>query len=347
MLTIKSSPVIFGKIFDVVATQVATALIALSKKRVVFIDTPPTAQLVELSRTLQSNGIEVLVRDHHRPMGTSPRDTEVLGLLTQIEAALGDKATFMTRKDAASCARLVSLGEFADENTVLYVDRDKDGFWSAMRGAGVDYAGLVEDADLLDGPRVKQTRANGLSEVGDLFARAMAALPQFAPQLADKSLQAWEHLCSRFLRVLEGDAEARTSLASDAAAYEAQVKEAKAIVSTATEVVPGIWLVDTTSAGRYDLTTLSGDLEAKNGCKVTVVRKKDGPIGKLHGVQISMAVVKAHQAEVNLQELLPSGYTSSPEAGIISNTSFLLHVSQGVWDSTVLPALTAKFGGQK
>src|SRR3989344_3955520 len=99
MLTIKNSSVVFGKIFDVVATQVAQTLIALGKKRVVFIDTPPTVQLVELVGILRSNGIEVIVRDHHRPMGTSPRDTDVLRLLTQIEAALGDKSTFVTRKD--------------------------------------------------------------------------------------------------------------------------------------------------------------------------------------------------------------------------------------------------------
>jgi hypothetical protein len=87
-------------------------------------------------------------------------------------------------------------------------------------------------------------------------------------------------------------------------------------------------------------------MESRPGTKVTVQKKAQGPIaGKHGGVQISLAVAKAHQAAVNLQELLPSGFTSSPEAGIISNTTFLLHVSQEVWDSTVLPALTAKFGG--
>ena len=55
-----------------------------------------------------------------------------------------------------------------------------------------------------------------------------------------------------------------------------------------------------------------------------------------------MAVIKAHQAEINLQELLPSGFVSSPESGIISNTTFLLHVSENVWKETVLPALCAK-----
>ena len=54
------------------------------------------------------------------------------------------------------------------------------------------------------------------------------------------------------------------------------------------------------------------------------------------------AVVKAEQAKINLQELLPTGFVSSPDTSIISNTTFLLHVSENVWNETVLPALKAK-----
>lgn len=345
-MQINNTQVVFGKIFDVVPATVVAQLQQLGKRKVVFIDTPPVAQLVEIATALREGGIEVLVRDHHRPMGSTARDMEVLSLLDKVVAVVGsDKAVFTTRKEAASCARLVSLGEFADQDTVLFVDRDKDGFWSAMRASGVDYPELVTDADLLDGPRQKQNRSNGLSELGDLFARAMAALPQFAPNLADKSLQAWESLCSRFLLTLLGDATARASLEADAAAYEAQVAEAKRIAAEATEVVQGVWLADTMSAGRYDLTTLSADLEAKDGCKITVLKKKDGPIAaaeKKAGrdpVQYSLAVKKDRQEAINLQLLLPAGFISSPDTGVISNTTFLLHLNEGMWSSEVLPRL--------
>ncbi|MBI4099095.1 hypothetical protein HY442_01035, partial [Candidatus Parcubacteria bacterium] len=43
------------------------------------------------------------------------------------------------------------------------------------------------------------------------------------------------------------------------------------------------------------------------------------------------------------QELLPSGFTNTPEAGIISNTTFLLHVSESVWNEVVFPALQKRF----
>jgi len=49
-----------------------------------------------------------------------------------------------------------------------------------------------------------------------------------------------------------------------------------------------------------------------------------------------------YQTEVNSQDLL-EGFTSSPERGIISNTTFLLHISQEVWDAQVFPALQVKF----
>jgi hypothetical protein len=41
-------------------------------------------------------------------------------------------------------------------------------------------------------------------------------------------------------------------------------------------------------------------------------------------------------------QAVPAGFTSSPEAGIISNTSFLLHVSEKVWEEIVLPALRVR-----
>ena len=80
------------------------------------------------------------------------------------------------------------------------------------------------------------------------------------------------------------------------------------------------------------------------GAKVTVVRKDAGPIAAAHGVQYSLAVVRKYQEEINLQSMLPSGFESSPAAGIISNVSFLLHVSEKVWEEVVLPALRSRFG---
>ena len=143
-----------------------------------------------------------------------------------------------------------------------------------------------------------------------------------------------------------GNAEAKVKLEKGVETYEAGVREAEKLAATVTDIMSGVSYVDLMTSPRFDLTTLAGKMDARPGTKVTVQKKAVGPIAaKCGGIQYSLAVVKAFQAEINLQGLLPTGFTSSPESGIISNTSFLLHVSQGVWESQVLPALTAKFGG--
>ncbi|OGH79679.1 MAG: hypothetical protein A3C10_01205 [Candidatus Magasanikbacteria bacterium RIFCSPHIGHO2_02_FULL_48_18] len=77
-----------------------------------------------------------------------------------------------------------------------------------------------------------------------------------------------------------------------------------------------------------------------------MVRKDTGPIAGFEkkagrpGIQYSLAVPKARQEEVNLQSLLPQGFTSSPASGIISNTSFLLHVSETVWAEKIFWGLS-------
>jgi hypothetical protein len=171
-------------------------------------------------------------------------------------------------------------------------------------------------------------------------------LPAFDAARPQVSEDAKAKLFGDFVSVVQGDSDAKARLEKGVETYEAGVKEAERLSALVTDILPGVSFIDVSTAPRFDMGTLAAKMEGRSGCKVTVQRKSQGPIaGKHNGIQISLAVAKAHQAAVNLQELLPSGFTSSPESGIISNTTFLLHVSQGVWDSTVLPALTAKFGG--
>lgn len=115
--------------------------------------------------------------------------------------------------------------------------------------------------------------------------------------------------------------------------------EAVALAEQSIEIFPGVLFVDV-GKKRYHLGTLANLLEAK-GAKVTVVRKNEGPIAAKQpdGVQVSLAVAKPFQSEINLQTLLPAGFVSSPEAGILSNTTFLLHLSEQHWLQTVAPNL--------
>lgn len=130
-----------------------------------------------------------------------------------------------------------------------------------------------------------------------------------------------------------------------AEAYEVGVKEALRLAGEVVDLMPSVAFVDVTNSPRFDLGTLATKMEARPGCRVTVQRKNAGPIAAKHGgIQFSLAVAKNYQKEVNLQDLLPAGFTSSPEAGVISNTSFLLHVSEEIWEKQVLPALAARSG---
>jgi len=71
-----------------------------------------------------------------------------------------------------------------------------------------------------------------------------------------------------------------------------------------------------------------------------VIVKSDGPIGKLFGKQYSVALKNGVQG-IDFKQILPAGFVSSPEAGLICNVPFLMHCSQEQWQTVVLPALAA------
>jgi len=343
-ITIGNTPVNFTKFFGATDRDNVLAAIAESTKRVVFIDTPSTPNLVGTIESLISRGIEVVVRDHHDvPNPRNPREKEIADAANKVREMVGSNAVISNRTANPACSSLIEAGEFAGAGTVIVADPDPDGLTAAMKALGSVYDGLDADAAVLDGARSEQT-AERLTLVALLLTKGMATLPPFnaeRPQIAE---EAKSKLFAEFVAAAGGDATALESLGRKVEAYEAGVREAEAIAATATQPVAGVVMVDAVGKPRHDLATLTQRLEAKPGARVTVVRKNNGPIAPKHGgVQISLAVVKAHQAEVNLQELLPAVFVSSPETGIISNTTFLLHVSQEVWDTQVLPALNTRF----
>lgn len=342
-ITISGTPVNFTKFFGAGDKDSVLAAIAEGTKRVVFIDTPSTAHLVGTIESLISRGVEVVVRDHHDvPSPRNPREQEIHDAAQKTRELAGSNATISDRATHPACSGLIEVGEFSGEGTVIVADPDPDGLTAAMKAVGVVYDGLDADAAVLDGARSEQT-AERLTPIALLLVKGMATLPPFNAERPQVSEEAKGKLFAEFATAAGGDAAALESLGRKVEAYEAGVREAEAIAATATQPVSGVVMVDAVGKPRHDLSTLATKMEAQPGCRITVVRKDNGPIAAKHGgVQISLAVVKAQQASINLQELLPSGFTSSPEAGIISNTTFLLHVSESVWNETVLPALTTR-----
>lgn len=340
---LKTVPVFFRKFFRQEDQDAVLSALPEGIQRVVFIDTPSTPHLVGTIESLISRGIEVIVRDHHDvPAPRNPREQEIADAANRVRELVGGNATISDRVTHPGCASLLTLGEFVGEGTVIVADPDRDGLLSAMKAVGLTYPGHDRDAEILDGPWADMTPERGVSELGMLLVKGWGALPPFNPRNPDAGK---EGLFKEFALASQGDAEALAGLEGRVADWERAVQAAHSLCDRAEEIVPGVWLVDSVGQPRYDLPTLSAVLEARPGCVVTIVRKDSGPIAAKHGgVQYSFAVNKPHQGQVNLQELLPAGFVSSPESGIIANTSFLLHVSQAVWESPVLPALRERLG---
>ncbi|MFZ6015014.1 MAG: hypothetical protein ACOYUZ_01520 [Patescibacteria group bacterium] len=335
-LQINSVTIVFAKFFSAADREAALAAIPADTKRLLFVDTPSTPELAETVKVLVEMGVEVHVRDHHRGEGRTPEAVQA------VEAVLGERARIVERKISPGCAELVELGEFTGEGTVIVADPDLDGLVAAMKAAGARYPGLDEDAEVFD-VRPRQS-ADSLTPLGWTVVRALSTLPPFNPQRPEASENAKRDLFAQFVSVASGDAEARKNMENKVAVYEAAVYEAEKLAKAVSSPCKHVSFVDTCGAPRHDLATLTRAMEA-TGAVVTVMRKDTGPIASAHGgVQYSLAVVKKHQEEVDLRSLVPEGSESSPAAGLISNTSFLLHCSEKVWNETVLPALRARFG---
>lgn len=331
--------IIFAKVFSQDDVEEILAAVA-GKSRVVFVDTPATEHLLGLVRELQEQKIEVVVRDHHDfPAPRNEREEQIAEATAALRELVGSNATISTRNEHPACSLLVREGEFKDEGTVIVADPSGiDGLLSSIKAIGVSYPELDDDAVVLDGPRSEQ-KPERLSLFGNLLVKGMATLPPFNPRNPAASEKPKGEFFSSFVSAVEGDAEARASLEARVKAYEKTVSVAEELVSKATRPAIGVKLVDTVGSSRFDLATLTQGLEA-SGTAITVVRKDSGPIAAEHGgVQYSLAVVQEFQQDINLQDFLPEGFESSPKAGIISNTSFLLHVSKKVWEDIILPEL--------
>lgn len=314
------------------------------KKKVLFIDTPPTAPLRDLVKTLLSEGVEVVFRDHHDGEGDSERAVETRLVAESIRQMVGTPATISTRTLNPACSSLINTGEFADEDTFIVADPDADGLTAACKARGLVYEDLDKDAAILDGPHAGQT-ADTLSANAWLLVQGLATLPPFDASNPAPSLKAKADLFETFARMVKGDEEATNKLMDTVNQFNAMVAEAKALAPSASVLAPNLVQIDIRNRNPHT-GTLYAILEKGN--KVVVTIKDGGPIANAEAkagrpkVQYSIAVRKDAQSEIDLRTFKPTDLASSPESGIISNTPFLLHASEKVWNETVLPALKAK-----
>lgn len=343
-LRINEVPTLFIKAFaasDVHAiiefVREAANLYTGSSNRVLFIDTPITAATVETVDKLKSEGFQVVFRDHHGIDGepSNDRETQVAAATAKLKHILGDDCLITVRRLHPACSTLVSAGEFRDAVAII-ADPDADGLTAAMKAAGICYPGLDDDASLLDGDPQLQITGTPISQ---LLAKGMVALPSYDPATPRERENAHQQLFTDWLKAVSGNEAALKRLKQGEAVYDGAVKVSHALAANAVAVAPSVLLVDATDQPVYDPGTLNALLESDNRCRIMVVKKSLGPIAALHGTQYSLSLARAYQSTMNLQALVPSNARSDPEAGVIANVSFLLHISEDVWQSEVLPRL--------
>ncbi|MCP4523061.1 MAG: hypothetical protein GY828_02475 [Candidatus Gracilibacteria bacterium] len=309
------------------------AAMASKAKVVVFIDQPAKAESIKLISFLQKEGKEVIYLDHHRPEvnDSSTRAEEIRKNIKKLEELL-PQTVIKTRSEHPACSSLLETGEFSNDDYFVIADADLDGLLGAMKAKGAIYDSLDNDAAILDGPASKKNRENGLSLDGELLVKGLATLPPFNPKFPSASVEAKEKLFESFTKMIQGESEARKTLESKVADFDRMVEAANIVANSATQTLPGVWIAEMVGQ-KPDLATLSSLLEGREGCKITVMRKDSGPIAALHdGVQYSLCVKKEFQEQIDIRQFIPEGIESSPATGLISNTSFLLHCSESVWN---------------
>ncbi len=346
MITLKINkvPTLFIKAFTSADVRVimefvrdASAFYSGTTNQVLFIDTPITPATVEAVGKLQLERFRVIFRDHHGIDGqpSNDREKQVLASTAKLQQLLGDDCHITVRRLHPACSTLVSVGEFADAVAII-ADPDADGLTAAMKAAGISYAELDEDAAKLDGEPQFQVSGTPLSQ---LLAKGIAVIPSYdASRPHDREI-AHQKLFADWLKAVSGNEAARKRLEGKTLEYEQAVEVARDLARAAKLVAPGVLLVDVADKPLYDPGTLNATLEANSNCKITVVRKSLGPIAAIHGIQYSLSVAKPYQETISLYEFLPSHFKSDPEAGIISNVSFLLHTSEEIWLNYVLPRM--------
>lgn len=304
---------------------------------VLFIDTPITPATVEAVEKLTSEHFRVVFRDHHGIDGEphNEREARVVAASARLNQLLASDCTITVRREHPACSTLVSVGEFKDAVAII-ADPDPDGLTAAMKAAGISYPELDDDAAKLDGE--PQFQVTG-SHISQLLAKGMAVIPSYNPSRPREREEVQQSLFSDWLKAVQGNQAARQRLEERVTIYDQAVQASDKLAQSAKEVAPGVVLVDAVNDPSFDPGTLSALLESNPNCRITVVRKSVGPIAVFHGIQYSLSVAKRYQDGINLHDLVPRNAYSSPEAGIISNVSFLLHTSEDIWNDVVLPAL--------
>lgn len=308
------------------------------ENKVLFVDTPITSATVEAVERLKAEGYRVFFRDHHAVDGepSNDRERQVCTATARLRQVLGEDCCITVRRLHPACSTLVSVGEFSDAIAII-ADPDADGLTAAMKAAGFHYEGMDDDAAKLDGEPQIQVSGTPISR---LLAKGVATIPSYDPRKPGEREIAYQKLFADWFNAVRGNESARKRLEERVVIFDSAAALAIELARTAVHVSRSVFLVDAVDKELFDPGTLHRELEKNPECAVIVVRKSLGPIAALHGIQYSLSVARSFKDRVNLNKLLHEKTRSDPRAGVISNVSFLLHVSEEVWNRDVFPRLS-------
>jgi len=305
-------------------------------KRAVFLDCPPTSILLDTIKKMLELDIDVVVRDHHDILApANDRERQIAQMANEIKSLLKDKAIISDRKTHPSCLSLVEMGEFIEKNTVIICDPDSDGVLTAMKSLGTVYQEILADSVILDGPKT----LNGLSKKGLLLAKAISQVS--TNQKAYEIKNNKEDIYSYFIKYIQGSYEARLMMFRYESNYDEIALRTAKIFQNLLKVSENACLLDLTKENFYNIDVLN-DLVNKTSYKISVIKKSSGPLAERYGAQYSLSILNKGK-EINLQDLLQEGFKSSIDSGIISNSKFLLHINEKIWETQVLPKLKGGF----
>lgn len=148
-------------------------------QRVGFVDLAPTDEMCELVSRLHKSPHHkpVVYVDHHR----STEYWDQRERVEYIEYELGPGALIRSRREAGSCAQLIlpdHWKQFRLDSVAFH--HCPDGFLSFLRGSGLSYPELIDDALLLERAKRHKGGSTGraqLSPIGKLLIRGMEVFP--------------------------------------------------------------------------------------------------------------------------------------------------------------------------
>ena len=204
-------------------------------EKVVLVDLGPNTKTLQLCRLLVQSGKEIVSYvDHHEDYLLSPsvQQEEMREAAEELRILLGDSFRLAKRLVYPSCVSLVEAGEWVNCGvTAAIFHRDLDGFLATLKGFGITYESMDEDADAVEGGQ-----GSRLSPTGRLIVRLWRAA------IRDT---AWVAACSwameQCLKLLVGELSHREvwRLVRERARRRTQSTDDRAILTELTKLLPG------------------------------------------------------------------------------------------------------------